>query len=111
MESIAFIFLLFFGFHTLASHTARLENRKIYLIKNDDYILGGIAMLESKKDNYYGLDITMYRIGDHLWISNVMPNALHLVKQFNYDKMMWIQGTYTTDEIEILFNVSRKVLK
>nr|DAM84893.1 MAG TPA: hypothetical protein [Caudoviricetes sp.] len=28
MESIAFIFLLFFGFHTLASHTARLENRK-----------------------------------------------------------------------------------
>ena len=68
-------------------------------------------MLESKRDNYYGLDVTMYRIGDHLWISNVMPNTQHVVKQFNYDKMIWLQATYTTDEIEILFNVSSDVLK
>ena len=26
-------------------------------------------MLESKKENYYGFDVRMYRIGDHLWIS------------------------------------------
>ena len=35
-------------------------------------------MLESRKDNYYGFDVTMYRIGDHLWISNVMPNAHYI---------------------------------
>lgn len=68
-------------------------------------------MLESKKANYYGLDVTMYRIGDHLWISNVMSNGQHLVNQFNYDKMIWMQATYTTDEIEILFNVSSHVVK
>ena len=68
-------------------------------------------MLESRNDNYYGFDVTMYRIGDHLWISNVMPNAQHLVNQFNYNKMMWMQTTYTTDEIEELFNVSSHVLK
>ena len=68
-------------------------------------------MLESRKDNYYGFDVTMYRIGDHLWISNVMPNEQHLVHQFNYNKMIWMQSTYTTDEIEFLFKVSRKVLK
>lgn len=68
-------------------------------------------MLESRKENYYGFDVTMYRIGDHLWISNVMPNAQHLVNQFNYNKMRWMQSTYTTDEIKFLFNVSSKVLK
>ena len=68
-------------------------------------------MLESRKENYYEFDVTMYRIGDYLWISNVMPNAQHLVNQFDYNKMMWIQTTYTTDEIEELFNISRKVLK
>ena len=68
-------------------------------------------MLELKKEKYYGVDLTMYRIGDHLWISNVMPNTQHLVNQFNYNKMMWMQATYTTDEIEFLFNVSSKVLK
>lgn len=68
-------------------------------------------MLELKKGNYYGFDVTMYRIGDHLWISNIMPNSQHLVNRFDYNKMIWIQGTYTTDEIELLFNVSRKVLK
>ena len=68
-------------------------------------------MLESRKENYYEFDVTMYRIGDYLWISNVMPNAQHLVNQFDYNKMMWRQETYTTDEIEELFNISRKVLK
>ena len=68
-------------------------------------------MLESRKENYYGFEVTMYRIGDHLWISNVMLNAQHLVIQFNYNKMMWMQTTYTTDEIEELFNVSSHVLK
>ncbi|MBQ1787193.1 MAG: hypothetical protein II005_10810 [Turicibacter sp.] len=68
-------------------------------------------MLESKKENYYGFEVTMYRIGDHLWISNVMPNAQHLVNQFNCTKMIWIQTTYTTDEIEFLFNVSSQSLK
>ena len=68
-------------------------------------------MLESRKGNYYGFDVTMYRINDHLWISNIMPNAQHLVNQFNCTKMMWRQATYTTDEIEFLFNVSHKVLK
>ena len=68
-------------------------------------------MLESRKENYYEFDVTMYRIGDYLWISNVMPNAQHLVNQFDYNKMMWRQETYTTDEIEFLFNVSSKVLK
>lgn len=75
------------------------------------YRLGGIAMLESKKENYYGFNITMYRISDHLWISNVLPNAQHLVNQFNCTKMIWIQTTYTTDEIEFLFNVSSQSLK
>ena len=68
-------------------------------------------MLEFKKENYYGFDVRMYRMGDHLWISNVMPNGQHLVNQFNYHKMMWIQTTYTTDEIEELFNISSHVLK
>ena len=68
-------------------------------------------MLESRKDNYYGFDITMYRIGDHIWISNVMPNGQLLVKHFKCHKIMRIQETYTTDEIEFLFNVSHKVLK
>ena len=68
-------------------------------------------MLESKKENYYGFEVTMYRIGDHLWISNVMPNAQHLVNQFNCTKMIWVQTTYTTDEIEFLFNVSSQSLK
>ena len=68
-------------------------------------------MLESRKDNYYGFDVRMYRIDDHLWISNVMPNTQHLVNQFDYNKMRWMQETYTTDEIEELFNISRKVLK
>ena len=68
-------------------------------------------MLESRKDNYYGFEVTMYRIGDHLWISNIMPNAQYLVNQFNYDKMIWTQTTYTTDEIEELFNISSNVLK
>ena len=80
------------------------------MIKHDKY-LGGIAMLESRKKNYYGFNVTMYRIGDHLWISSLMPNAQHLVNQFDYNKMMWIQTTYTIDEIEILFNVSSHVLK
>lgn len=68
-------------------------------------------MLELKKENYYGFDVRMYRMGDHLWISNVMPNGQHLVNQFNYHKMMWIQTTYTTDEIENVFNISNDVLK
>ena len=68
-------------------------------------------MLESRQKNYYGFNVTMYRIGDHLWISSLMPNAQHLVNQFDYTKMMWRQTTYTTDEIEFLFNVSHKVLK
>lgn len=68
-------------------------------------------MLESRKENYYEFDVTMYRIGNHLWISNGMSNGQHLVNQFNYNKMLWMQSTYTTDEIEELFNISRKVLK
>ena len=68
-------------------------------------------MLESKIENYYGFDVRMYRIGDHLWISNGMPNGQHLVNQFDYNKMRWMQETYTTDEIEELFNISSKVLK
>ena len=80
------------------------------MIKHDKY-LGGIAMLESRKKNYYGFNVTMYRISDHLWISNIMPNGQYLVNQFNCDKMIWIQATYTTDEMEELFNVSSDVLK
>ena len=68
-------------------------------------------MLESKKENYYGFEVTMYRIGDHLWISTLMTKEQHLVNQFNCNKMIWVQTTYTTDEIEELFNISRKVLK
>lgn len=68
-------------------------------------------MLESKKANYYGLDVTMYRIGVHLWISNVVSNGQHIVHQFNYDKMIWMQSTYTTDEVENVFNISSDVLK
>ena len=68
-------------------------------------------MLESKKENYYGFEVTMYRIGDHLWISNLMTNEQHLVNQFNCNKMMWVQTTYTTAEIEFLFNVSSQSLK
>ena len=80
------------------------------MIKHDKY-LGGIAMLELRTDNYYGFDVTMYRVSNHLWISNVMPNGQHLVNQFNCTKMMWVKTTYTTDEIEQLFNVSSHVLK
>lgn len=68
-------------------------------------------MFELRKDNYYGFDVTMYRVSDHLWVSNVMPNEQHLVNQFDYNKMMWVQTTYTTDEIEELFNISSNVLK
>ena len=68
-------------------------------------------MLEFKKVNDNGIDLIMYRIADHLWISNIMPNAQYLVNQFNYDKMIWTQTTYTTDEIEFLFNISHKVIK
>ena len=70
------------------AHTARFENLNINLLKSIDNYLGGITMLEAKKDNYYGLAIKMYRISDHLWISNVMPNSQHLVNQFNYNKMI-----------------------
>ena len=94
-----------------APHTARFENLNINLLKSTDNHLGGITMLESKQVNYYGLAIKMYRISDLLWISNVMPNSQHLVNQFNCHKMMWMQETYTTDEIEFLFNVCTKVLK
>lgn len=52
----------------------------------------------------------MYRIGNHLWISNLMPDAQHLINQFNCNKLMWVQTTYTTDEIEFLFKVSIKIL-
>ena len=68
-------------------------------------------MLESKKENYYGFNVTMYRIGDHLWISTLMTNEQHLVNQFNCNKMIWVQTTYTPDEIEFLFNVSIQSLK
>ena len=68
-------------------------------------------MLESKKKNYYGFEVTMYRIGDHLWISNLMTNEQHLVNQFNCNKMIWLKTTYTTDEIEFLFNVPSQALK
>ena len=97
---------LFFGFQWVAVVSAPLENRNI-----DTYRLGGIAMLESRKKNYYGFNVTMCRIGDHLWISSLMPNAQYLVNQFNYNKMMWMQSTYTIDEIEELFNISSHVLK
>ena len=70
-----------------------------------------IIIIINPKDNYYEFDVTMYRISNHLWISNVMPNAQHLVNQFDYNKMRWMQETYTTDEIEELFNVSSHVLK
>ena len=40
-----------------------------------------------------------------------MLNVQHLVNQFDYNKMRWMQETYTTDEIEELFNISSKVLK
>ena len=80
------------------------------MIKHDKY-LGGIAMFESRKDNYYGFEVTMYRVSDHLWISNLMTNEQHLVNQFNCNKMIWVQTTYTTADIEELFNISNKVLK
>lgn len=53
----------------------------------------------------------MYKISDHFWISNLMPNSQHLVNQFNYNKMRLRQETYTTDEIEFLFNIYNKVIK
>lgn len=40
-------------------------------------------MLESRKEKYYGFEVTMYRIQDHLWISSLMLNVVHLVNQFN----------------------------
>lgn len=57
-------------------------------------------MLESKRTTYYGYAITLYRISDHLWISNMMPNGQHLVNQFDYNKMMCMQETYTIDEVK-----------
>ena len=86
--------------------SAPFENRNI-----DTYRLGGIAMLESRKKNYYGFNVTLYRIGDDLWISSLIPNGQHLVNHFNYHKMLWMQSTDTTDEIEFLFNVLSHVLK
>lgn len=68
-------------------------------------------MLEFKTTHYNGINITLYRIVDHLWISNAISTGEHLVKQFNYDKMMWMQSIYTTDEIESIFNISKNILK
>ena len=50
-------------------------------------------------------------MGDYLWISDIMLNWQHLVNPFNCHKMLRMQSTDTTDEIEELFNISRKVLK
>lgn len=68
-------------------------------------------MLKFKKVDNNGISLTMYTSGDHLWISDVMPNCQHILNQLKYDKMISIQAKYTTDEIESLFNVSSAILK
>lgn len=68
-------------------------------------------MLETKKDQYFGYDVTMYRIGDDLWISNPLPDSLHLVYRFDYEKMLWMEFTCTTDTVEKEFNVYSPLLK
>ena len=55
--------------------------------------------METKKNYYQNTEFTMYRIGDHLWISNSLQ------------KMLWHQSFYTTDEVESIFNVNRTALK
>ena len=68
-------------------------------------------MLETKKDKFFGYDVTMYRIGDDLWISNPLPDSLQLVYRFNYEKMLWMEFTCTPDTVENEFNVYSQLLK
>ena len=67
--------------------------------------------METKKDYYHNTEFTMYRIGDHLWISNATALGEQRVEEFSLHKMLWHQSFYTTDEVENIFNVSRTVLK
>ena len=67
--------------------------------------------METKKIYYHNIEFTMYRIGDHLWISNATALGEHLVEEFSLQKMLRHQSFYTTDEVENIFNVSRTVLK
>lgn len=67
--------------------------------------------METKKNYYQNTEFTMYRIGDHLWISNATALGEHLVEEFSLQKMLWHQSFYTTDEVESIFNVNRTVLK
>ena len=67
--------------------------------------------METKKNYYQNTEFTMYRIGDHLWISNAAALGEHLVEEFSLQKMLWHQSFYTTDEVESIFNVNRTALK
>ena len=67
--------------------------------------------METKKTCYHNIEFTMYRINDHLWISNATSSGEHLVEEFSLQKMLWHQSFYTTDEVESIFNVNRTALK
>ena len=44
--------------------------------------------METKKLYYHNIEFTMYRIGDHLWISNATALGEHLVEEFSLQKML-----------------------
>ena len=54
--------------------------------------------METKKNYYQNTEFTMYRIGDHLWISNVIEEDVCVV--FQRYEGSWDHGYYTLDEIE-----------
>ena len=67
--------------------------------------------METEKNYYQNTEFTMYRIGDHLCISNATALGEHLVEEFSLQKMLWHQSFYTTDEVESIFTVNRTALK
>ena len=67
--------------------------------------------METKKTYYQNTEFTMYRIGDHLWISNATALSENIIKKIKIQKMLWHQSFYTTDEVESIFNVNRTALK
>ena len=67
--------------------------------------------METKTLDYHGLDLTLLKIGDHLWVSKESVNDQRLVNEFSLEKFCWYSSWYTDDEVEIEFNVDLSKLK
>ena len=71
----------------------------------------GDVRVETKTLDYHGLDLTLLKIGDHLWVSKESVNDQRLVNEFSLEKFCWYSSWYTDDEVEIEFNVDLSKLK